>query len=931
MTGLPPLSPIPDPRPDDDDDVAWKLQTAQVEWRRQAYDDALLWLRRAAEAALELSQWSRAADLNAAATRVEKTIASLGAIESPQLPSFDAPSHPGLAFPAVTSPSQVRSNERASSAPPFVPQAPAASGASLSRDRAPSSIPPLGGSIPPLGGSIPPLGGSIPPLGGSIPPLGGSIPPLGGSIPPLGGSIPPLGGSSSTDATASNRAPRRALPSSYDRSSIVIDVDDEVDLTDEELEELERAEAARSEPASTAPADELPAFSLEASRPLAPRVEPPAELPAFTLDGSLGLPPVVDKVAVPSADQVPPYLRSSAPPAPPLLRSGTPSAPSAGARTARRDPPGAPLRSDRPAQRAAGAAPTDAAFPGLTFASDHADDDYSVPGLSERELRGYSERARPSEAPSYLDGMVSEPLPRLDGPLSEPLPSLDGPLSEPLPRLDGPPSEPLPSLDGPLSEPLPRLDGPPSEPLPRLTLDSLDPIEELDDELVELDAEEVEEVEESQESARALPGPGVVDVLPRVAADTALPQPLGLRPSPLPPTPAPAEPPVPPRASASGPVRAPTPVPPRASTPAPAVARAAVSERVSLAAPQPAPPPLRPALDSISDEVTPPRGSPIPDSARVQFSSPSDLLEAAKRATEERRQRELAREEPPAVALIRPEAELAVDEPPAVLPPVVTKSVSPGTSTECQSIEGVDLTQVRGFSDLSDTARCLLVESARVEELEAGEEVCFFSVALVIQGWVSLMPAIADAACASAVVGEVVFTEGTLPEGVALRAVAGESKTRVAVWDADAVRRATEDCAWMRDELRLMGDGFQALAGAALGPLGERLDDALRSMVTARCEVRALSPNQILVGAGRPVPGLHIVGAGEVELVDAEGNVVQVHGAGEFLFAVQVLAGGPAPLSARAGAAGALVLFTPRMVAHELLVSVPPLLELLGE
>jgi hypothetical protein len=901
MTGLPPLSPIPDPRADDDDDVAWKLQTAQVEWRRQAYDDALLWLRRAAEAALELSQWSRAADLNAAATRVEKTIASLGAAESPELPSFDAPSSPGLAFPSVPSASQVRPNERASGAPSFVPPAPSVSGGSLSRNRAPSSIPPLGGSIPPLGGSIPPLGGSIPPLGGSIPPLGGSIPPLGGSIPPLGGSIP-------TDSTASDRAQRRPLPSSYDRSSIVIDVDDdEVDLTDEELEELERAEGTRSEPASTAPVDELPAFSLEASRPLGPRAEPTAELPAFTLDGSLGMPPVVDKAAVANADQLPPYLRSSAPPAPPPPRSAT--APGAEARTARRDPPTAPLRSDRPAQHAAGALPTDVAFPGLTLQSGHADDDYSVPGLSERELRGYSERLRPSEAPSYLEGAVSERLPSLEGPVSEPLPSLEGPVSERLPSLEGPVSEPL----------------------PRLTFDSLERIEELDDELVELDAEEVEEVDESPESARALPEPRVADVLPRVAPDTALPQPLGLRASPLPLAPAPAEPPVPPRSPALAPVRAPTPVPPRASTPAPAVARASVPERVLTPPPLPDAPPLRPALDSISDEVTPPRGSQIPDSARVQFSSPSDLLEAAMRANEERRQRDFARENPPLVPLTRPDAELAVDEPPAVLPPVVTRSVSPGTATEEQSIEGVDLAQVRGFSDLSDTARCMLVESARVEELEAGEEVCFFSVALVIRGWVSLMPAIADAACASAVVGEVVFTEGTLPEGVALRAVAGESKTRVAVWDAEAVRRATEDCAWMRDELRLMGDGFQALAGAALGPLGERLDDALRSMVTARCEVRALSQHQILVGAGRPVPGLHIVGAGEVELVDAQGNVVQVHGAGEFLFAVQVLAGGPAPLSARAGAAGALVLFTSRMVAHELLVSVPPLLEILGE
>ncbi len=682
----------------------------------------------------------------------------------------------------------------------------------------------------------------------------------------MGGSIP--AGSSSTP----ERPHRKPLPATYDRASIVIDVDDEVDLTDEEIEELEREEEVRSDRGAAVGDQELPAFSLEASRPLSPPAASTGELPAFTFDGSLGLPPVIDKEVALSVDQVPPYLRSSAPPPLPGSRSSISPLVSDGTNLLRREVPAAPLRTDRPARRPSGSPLPDPALPLPSLESGPADDEYSVPGLNERELRGYAEQPHSFEAPV-----------RPDGSLSEPLPSLDGPHSEPLPSLDGPHSEPLPSLDGPHSEPLPSLDGPHSEPLPRLTLDSIEPIEELDAELVELDAEEIEEVDLSSEVGPEL---AVPDLLVRDPAPVLLPGN-----SPLPPPPVPELPL--------------SPVPEQA--------------------------PLRPALDSISDEVTPPRGSPVPDSVRVQFSSPSDLLEAAMRVSEERKQRELQRDDGTAESVAPAGAEFAMDESPAVLPPVVTKSARPAPSLESQSIEGVDLTQVRGLSDLSDSGRRHLMESVRVEELAAGEEVCFFSVALVIRGWVSLMPAIADAACASAVVGEVVFTEGTLPEPVALRAVAGEGKTRVAVWDSEAVQRATEDCTWMRDELRLMGDGFQALAGAALGPLGERLDDALRSMVTARCEVRALSKHQVLVGAGRPVPGLHIVGAGEVELVDANGGVVSVHGAGEFLFAVQVLAGGPAPLSARAGEAGALVLFTPRMVAHELLVSVPPLLELLGE
>jgi CRP-like cAMP-binding protein len=121
------------------------------------------------------------------------------------------------------------------------------------------------------------------------------------------------------------------------------------------------------------------------------------------------------------------------------------------------------------------------------------------------------------------------------------------------------------------------------------------------------------------------------------------------------------------------------------------------------------------------------------------------------------------------------------------------------------------------------------------------------------------------------------------------------------------------------------------LAGACLGPLGDRLDDSLRSLVTSRCEIRTLLPGEQLCAANKPIPGMHIIGGGEIELVDVNNNVVQTHGTGEFLFAAQVLAGGVLPLSARAGSNGALVLFAPRMAAHELLVSVPPLLEILAD
>jgi hypothetical protein len=267
------------------------------------------------------------------------------------------------------------------------------------------------------------------------------------------------------------------------------------------------------------------------------------------------------------------------------------------------------------------------------------------------------------------------------------------------------------------------------------------------------------------------------------------------------------------------------------------------------------------------------------------------------------------------------------------VPPSSARSGAPESAAEAEQviIAGVRLADVRGFADLPVSAHRMLAATARIESLAAGEEASFFSVALVLDGWVGLMPAIADTACATAVVGEVVFTEGTLPDGLMLRVVAGQDDVVVATWDSEAIANATQECPWVADDLKLLADGFQALAGACLGPLGDRLDDSLRSIVTSRCEIRTLLPGEQLCAANKPVPGMHIIGGGDVELVDDSGRVAKTHGTGEFLFAQQVLAGGLVPYLARAGKKGALVLFAPRMAAHELLVSVPPLLEILAE
>jgi hypothetical protein len=264
------------------------------------------------------------------------------------------------------------------------------------------------------------------------------------------------------------------------------------------------------------------------------------------------------------------------------------------------------------------------------------------------------------------------------------------------------------------------------------------------------------------------------------------------------------------------------------------------------------------------------------------------------------------------------------------LPAAAAESFEEAPVSVAPSLYGISFSDVRGLCDLPEEAQRLLRKRARIERMGTGEDLSFFSVVLVVEGWVKLMPAIADVTCATASAGDVVFTQGTLEDGVALRVVAGQNGTTLATWDKATFTEITEQCPWVGDELRLIADSFQALAGTTLGPLGERLDDALREVVTSRCRVLTLLPHEVLVARGKPVPGMHIVGGGTIELVDENEKVVAICAPGEFLLTAQVLAGGVTPHTVRAAEGGALVLFAPRMDAHELLVSVPPLLEILA-
>jgi hypothetical protein len=162
-----------------------------------------------------------------------------------------------------------------------------------------------------------------------------------------------------------------------------------------------------------------------------------------------------------------------------------------------------------------------------------------------------------------------------------------------------------------------------------------------------------------------------------------------------------------------------------------------------------------------------------------------------------------------------------------------------------------------------------------------------------------------------------------------LRLIADSAQTHVVTWSEEKMTQAMRDCPWVVDDLRLLADRFQAHASAGLGPLGERLDDALRAAVYERLTVRVLSPQESIAERGKPLKGLFVVAVGELN-VSSDSVTHRPIRPGEFLFPSCVIGAEPAPHDVKAGPKGGLVLFATRPVAHELMMSVPPLLEILA-
>ncbi|AKT36594.1 cyclic nucleotide-binding domain-containing protein [Chondromyces crocatus] len=274
--------------------------------------------------------------------------------------------------------------------------------------------------------------------------------------------------------------------------------------------------------------------------------------------------------------------------------------------------------------------------------------------------------------------------------------------------------------------------------------------------------------------------------------------------------------------------------------------------------------------------------------------------------------------------------------PPKTDSPTSSSGSAPRSLPDCAPTEqtdaltAADLANVDAFADLPEEMHEQLARATRVEQLTMDEEVAGFGVALVLAGEASVCTSIVDTPAIHATPHTLVPSRGTLTEGVPLRVVAGAEGARVAVWDQDTIDIALRTCPWVVDDLREVADRLQAFAGATIGPLGDLDDDQLRH-VLERLRVQLLKPGEVFLLSGHPVPGLAIIGAGTVELLEKDDEPPTAAARpGDILFASALLSGQQAPATARAAASGALLLIAEHRTLRSLFEEVPALIQLLS-
>jgi hypothetical protein len=284
-------------------------------------------------------------------------------------------------------------------------------------------------------------------------------------------------------------------------------------------------------------------------------------------------------------------------------------------------------------------------------------------------------------------------------------------------------------------------------------------------------------------------------------------------------------------------------------------------------------------------------------------------------------------------------------KPPSILPPAAPRistlggfpSEPPAAATPAPaSVRSIlsDPERFEVLADVPDDAREALASAAEKVVLLPEEAAVAPPMVIVLQGELEVRAKGFLTRLDNIGAGQVRLLAPFAPAEGELQVIAGPKGARFLGLGEAQIESLRAAAPWVVQELEPASDDVHVVAGALRGRHGRRLDGGILDAVLSRAKTMRLGPDVKVVKQGENVRAFIMLGAGELSLRAGEGPDAPEIGTvelGEIVFAPELLQPQPAPSTLRAGPKGALENGATRGATEELLVTVPPLLELLGE
>ena len=265
-------------------------------------------------------------------------------------------------------------------------------------------------------------------------------------------------------------------------------------------------------------------------------------------------------------------------------------------------------------------------------------------------------------------------------------------------------------------------------------------------------------------------------------------------------------------------------------------------------------------------------------------------------------------------------------------PPVHSSGTSPATRAGPSG--AIDLQRFEALADVPDDERARIVATGQVIALLPDEEIDAPALVLVLHGELEVRTKGRSSPIEIVPADQLRILAPVPPSDGQLIVVGGRKGSRLLALPAAAIEALRAAAPWVVQDLEPGSDDLHVVAGALRGEIGRRLDDALLGAVLARADTMRLGPGATVVKQGELVRALVILGAGALSLRAGDDPDAPEIGAiepGEVLFPSELLTRAKAPSTVRAGAEGAVVLVATRGATEELMMTYPPLLDILSQ